>query len=343
MPGFLVSPNYVAGHPTQDDVVVASTVWGFSLAVSFFTASKARRQTWRSWKRTKHISPYIILVWGEWVVSTVFGIVSWLFLYNIIEPSFQFFFFLVTLWVFQVQCIMQILINRIGLITRDQKKINRIKWGVAGALFLVNVSVYVIWIPARLQISPTWIHINDVWDRLEKVLFAIIDFSLSAYFAYLVRSKLIANGLVKYNRLFRYNVAMILFSLSLDVILIVVLPLGNGLVYLAFHPLVYLLKLYIELNLTDLLAKIVSVAEGQSSHSDGTKKRSGKTSNGYGVDNLGTKMVTLITANREPPEAGESSRGVIQKTVETEIRYTKDESDSASRTSSTKELYNNPF
>ncbi|KAI0423733.1 hypothetical protein F5Y09DRAFT_336349 [Xylaria sp. FL1042] len=341
MTGFLVPPYYVAQQATESDLVVASIVWGFSLAVSFFTASKARKQTWRSWKRTKQFSTYIILVWAELIVSTAFGIIAWLFLYNVIEPSFQYFFFIITLWVFQIQCIMQILINRIGLITRDQRKINRIKWGVAGILFLINISVYVIWIPARLQISPTWIHINDIWDRLEKVIFAIIDFSLSAYFAYLVRSKLIANGLVKYNRLFRYNVAMILFSLSLDIILIVVLPLGNGLVYLSFHPLVYLLKLYIELNLTDLLAKIVGVPEGQSSYSDGSKKKTGKTSNGYGAEN-GTKMVTLITANRGPVEAGDNSKGVIQKTVETEIRYTKDESDSASRTSSTKQLYN-PF
>lgn len=112
---------------------------------------------------------------------------------------------------------MQILINRIGLVTRDQRKINKLRWGVAGVLLLLNISVYVIWIPARLQISSTFIHINDVWDRIEKALFAVIDLGLSSYFAYLVREKLIANGLTKYNRLFRYNIIMIAFSLALDV------------------------------------------------------------------------------------------------------------------------------
>ncbi|KAI0967293.1 hypothetical protein F4678DRAFT_248385 [Xylaria arbuscula] len=340
MPGFLVSPNYVAQRTTQSDIVVASIVWGFSLAVSFFTASKARKQTWRAWRRTHRISGYLVMVWGEWLASTIIGILSWLFLYEIIEPSFQFFFFLITFWTLQVQCIMQILINRIGLITRDQRRINRIKWTVAGILFLVNISVYVIWIPARLQISPAWIRLNDVWDRVEKVIFAIIDLILSGYFAYLVRSKLIDNGLDKYNPLFRYNVGMIFFSLALDIILIVVLPLGNGLVYLSFHPLVYLLKLHIELNLTDLLAKIVRVAEGQSTHSENSKKRTGgKSSHARGTEHAGTKLATLITANRDRSEPAPDLKTGIQKTVVTEIRYTKDESDAASGTGSTKQLY----
>lgn len=87
MPGFLVSPNYVAPHSTRDDIVVASVVWGFSLAVSLFTASKAIKQTWRSYKRTHRFTGYIIMVWGEWISSTIIGILSWLFLYSIIEPS----------------------------------------------------------------------------------------------------------------------------------------------------------------------------------------------------------------------------------------------------------------
>ncbi|KAI0521244.1 hypothetical protein F5B22DRAFT_596289 [Xylaria bambusicola] len=336
MPGFLVSPNYVAPQATVNDLVVASTVWGFSLAVSLFTASKARKQTWRSWRRTGRATPYIIMVWGEWLASTILGIISWLFLYDVIEPSFQFFFSIITIWVFQLQCIMQILVNRIALVTRDQRKMNRLKWSVAGALLLLNISVYVIWIPARLQISPTWIHINDVWDRIEKGLFAVIDLGLSSYFAYQVRAKLIANGLVKYNRLFRYNLVMIIFSLSLDIVLIVVVPLGNGFVYLVFHPLVYLLKLHIELNLTDLLAKIVRVAEGNSTHSEGSKRRTGKS--GTDAQTGGTRMATLITANRDRPESDDLKKG-IHKTVETEIRYTKEDSDAASGTGSTNQLF----
>ncbi|KAI1367924.1 hypothetical protein F5Y08DRAFT_348259 [Xylaria arbuscula] len=336
MTGFLVSPNYVAPKSTQDDIVVASTVWGFSLAVALFTASKAIKQTWRSWRRVSRPTGYIIMVWGEWISSLIIGVISWLFLYGIIGPSFQFFFTVIVFWVFQTQCIMQILVNRIALITRDQRKITKLRWTVAGLLFLLNISVFVIWIPARLQVSSTFIHINDVWDRIEKALFAVIDLSLSSYFAYLVREKLISNGLTKYNRLFRYNILMIAFSLALDIVLIIVVPLGNGLVYLVFHPLVYLLKLHIELNLTDLLAKIVRVAEGHSTHSDNSKGRTGKSGTGAHVG--GTRMATLITVNRDRPELDDNAKG-IQKTVETEIRYTKDESDAASGTGSTNQLF----
>lgn len=84
-------------------------------------------------------------------------------------------------------------------------------------LGLVNISVFCIWIPARLQISQNWIHINNIWDRIEKVIFCLIDAGLNLYFIYLVRSKLIANGLTKYHRLFRFNLFMIACSVALDV------------------------------------------------------------------------------------------------------------------------------
>lgn len=132
-------------------------------------------------------------------------------------PSFEFFFVLLCIWVVQTQCIIQIIINRIALLVRDQKNINRLKWGCAAGLGLVNISVFCIWIPARLQISSNWIHINEIWDRIEKVIFCLIDAGLNLYFIYLVRSKLISNGLTKYHRLFRFNLFMIACSVGLDV------------------------------------------------------------------------------------------------------------------------------
>jgi hypothetical protein len=99
----------------------------------------------------------------------------------------------------------------------DQRKGRHIKWSIAILVGLINISVFIIWIPARLQISRKWVEINAVWDRTEKVIFATIDISLNLYFVYSVRSNLIANGLEKYNRLFRYNLAMIFISVSVDV------------------------------------------------------------------------------------------------------------------------------
>ncbi|KAH7371747.1 hypothetical protein BKA66DRAFT_514079 [Pyrenochaeta sp. MPI-SDFR-AT-0127] len=260
MTGFLVSPTYHVPAPAPDDMYIACIVWGFSIASSIFTAIKAIQQSRVSWKRSRRISPYIVMVWLEWLASVLMGIFCWFFLRGTIEPSFQLFFSLVCLWVVQIQLLMQIIINRISLLSVRRSVATRLKWTVAAVLGVINISVFVIWIPARLQISETFIHINEIWDRVEKVVFALIDGSLNLYFIYMVRTKLIANGLTKYMPLFWFNILMVFTSLSLDVILIGVMSLRNGFVYVQFHPLVYLIKLHIEMNNADLIIKIVKVS-----------------------------------------------------------------------------------
>lgn len=110
---------------------------------------------------------------------------------------------------------MQIIINRVALLRRSEN--TNIKWSVAIIIGLINISVFCIWIPARLQVSKTFIDINEIWDRIEKGIFCLIDCSLNYYFVRLIRTKLIANGLTKYTSLFRFNLFMIALSMSLDV------------------------------------------------------------------------------------------------------------------------------
>lgn len=237
MPGALIPEWFVDQLPGRVEMNVASIIWGVSIAAGMFTASKGAKQALNVYKRKSRVNTYIIMIAAEWLSSSLIGILSWCYLWGIIDsgcvppacsplsvpptdpspPSFEFFFVLLCLWVVQTQCIIQIIINRIALLVRDQKNINRLKWGCALGLGLVNISVFCIWIPARLQISPTWIHINNIWDRIEKVIFCIIDAGLNLYFIYLVRSKLISNGLTKYHRLFRFNLFMIACSVGLDV------------------------------------------------------------------------------------------------------------------------------
>ncbi|KAK8134592.1 hypothetical protein PG984_006604 [Apiospora sp. TS-2023a] len=316
MGGFLVPDTYVVHQPSNTDMNVASIIWGISLAAGLFTASKARKQTWGVYKRTGGINAYIIMVWMSWLGSCTIGVMSWLYLWGTIETStsphlsFWLFFFLLVAWVFQVQCIIQIIINRISLLMRERRIVNRMQWGCAIGLGVINVSVFCIWIPARLQISPAFVHINEIWDRVEKCIFCLMDVALNVYFVYLVRSRLISNGLTKYNRLFKFNLFMIVVSMSLDVILIGVMSLGQGFIYVQFHPLVYILKLHIELNMADLIGKIVkSENNGSSYPSTGGNKRSGGNSKGGMMG--------------------------IQKT--TEVHHEVDE-DAESRTSSTTEL-----
>lgn len=93
----------------------------------------------------------------------------------------------------------------------------RLKWAVFIIILLINISVFCIWIPAKLQISKTFVHVNEIWDRIEKGLFLLVDLGLNLTFIYLVRSRLVSRGLTKYNVLFKFNLWMIFFSMSLDV------------------------------------------------------------------------------------------------------------------------------
>lgn len=112
---------------------------------------------------------------------------------------------------------MQIIINRIALLAVSRTVIRRLKWGMFVFLALINISVFCIWIPSRLQISDRWRHINMIWDRIEKCLFALCDLGLNLYFVYLVRSSLVNYGLTKYVVLYRFNLAIIFISIGMDV------------------------------------------------------------------------------------------------------------------------------
>ncbi|KAI1419155.1 hypothetical protein F5Y12DRAFT_779474 [Xylaria sp. FL1777] len=342
MAGFLIPPWFQQLEPNKAEMNIASIFWGVSITVALFSAAKGGRQSWKAWKRTQGINTYIALLWTEWTASVIMGAITWFFLWGTIPPSFHFFFAIVTLWSFQLHCIIQIIINRISLLMRNKKKVLWMKWGFAGLLVCINISVYTIWIPARLQISERYHRINEVWDRVEKGIFLLMDAGLNIYFVYLVRSRLIANGLLKYNRLYRFNIVMIVCSTALDGILIGVMSLQDGFIYLQFHPFVYLFKLHIELNLTELLAKIVKLDEG-SSGPTGSKEGTGRKLDATGTNagSAGIRMATLISAKHEFTELHDNDlpKAGIQKTVETKIEYTKQDDDRDSQSSSTRKLH----
>jgi hypothetical protein len=166
----------------------------------------------------------------------------------------------VVIWTIQMQCISGIMVNRISLLLINRTTARRLAWAVTIMIAFINISVFVIWIPAHLQINDTWIRINNVWDRVEKGLFACVDLGLNVYFVRLIYTKLIANGLTKYMPLFKFNLAMAVFSLSLDVVLIGSMSIGNGFIYVQFQALVYLIKLHIEMMMADLLRKVVQAS-----------------------------------------------------------------------------------
>ncbi|RSL44844.1 hypothetical protein CEP54_014524 [Fusarium duplospermum] len=121
----------------------------------------------------------------------------------------------------------------------------KLKWVCFLILLAVNISVFCIWVPARLQISEKYIHLNEIWDRCEKVIFAIMDAALNFYFIYVVKQRLVANGLQN---------------------------------YIQFHPLVYLLKLHIEMNMADLIGKVVRASNTNQDHDYSSRSRTNGTS-----------------------------------------------------------------
>ncbi|KAM0240254.1 hypothetical protein ACHAPO_002150 [Fusarium lateritium] len=255
--GFLVPDHYVDDLPNDIDMNIASIAWGLSLGITVFNVAKAVRQTQASWQRRKKITSYVALLWAEIISSFLLGIMCWFYLRGTIEPSMQFFFFIIVWWSTQVQCLIQIIINRVSLLMVVRSNGTKLKWLCFLILLAINISVFCIWVPARLQISERYIHLNEVWDRCEKVIFAIMDAILNFYFIYIVKQRLVANGLQKYTRLYQMNMFLCGISIALDILLICMMSLPNGFVYIQFHPLVYLLKLHIEMNMADLIGKVV--------------------------------------------------------------------------------------
>ncbi|PVH96454.1 hypothetical protein DM02DRAFT_508588, partial [Periconia macrospinosa] len=255
----LLSSHYAPQEVTQDDLALASLAWGFTIGFGWLT-------TWTAMKQTRQIyirrglrvfcNAYVWMIWLEILVCLIFSIICWLHLKGIIPPSFAFYFCILTTWALQVQFLLQIIINRCSILLTDKQHAYRLKVGVAILITAVNISVYNIWIPARLQISEKYIWINDWWDRCEKVIYLIVDGALNFYFIRIVQQNLVKHRLAKYKSLVRFNMFIVGFSLSMDVLIISMMSLNNTFVYMQFHPFAYIVKLKIEMSMADLIGKI---------------------------------------------------------------------------------------
>ncbi|KAF4470625.1 hypothetical protein FALBO_2470 [Fusarium albosuccineum] len=322
--GFLVPEHFKDDLPGEDDMNVASIIWGLSLGVVVFNCAKAFRQTKSAIQRRKRLTAYVTLVWLEIISSFILGVMVWLYLRAIIPPSFQFYFFIIVFWSTQVQCLIQIIINRVSLLMVIRSNGTRLKWVCFIILLAVNISVFCIWVPARLQINDSWVHINEIWDRCEKVIFAIMDAALNFYFIWVVKKRLISNGLQKYNRLYQMNLFLVAISIALDILLIAMMSLPNGFVYVQFHPLVYLLKLHIEMNMADLIGKVVRASNNQDSHDYSSRSRpTGKTgTRTHGPGRFGATLTrTHIELGEEDEMELKERENIegIKKTVVTEV------------------------
>ncbi|KAI0480050.1 hypothetical protein GGR56DRAFT_251471 [Xylariaceae sp. FL0804] len=340
--GFLVPSWYVRHPPDWLDSNLASIFFGFALAAACFGAAVAVRQTTRMWKRRRRVNGYVVMIWVEIAASTAIAFIIWFGLQGHIQPSFQYFFAIIFLWSIQVQMLLQIIINRIALLMVIPGRARKLKLVVFLILLAINISVCCIWIPARLQISDTFIHLNEIWDRVEKGVFLLVDAGLNLYFIYLVRSQLIAYGLTKYNRLYYANLVMIVISMSQDVIIIALMSLQNSLVYAQYHPVAYLIKLMIEMNMADLIVMLIGERGTQAANPAHQRRRKTKTRRGssWGLGNILQGHPGNHADDGQPPELDITDQSNIRLEIQDIIDNHHRDSRSRPRTESDNTLIN---
>ncbi|KAI0129896.1 hypothetical protein BJ170DRAFT_291591 [Xylariales sp. AK1849] len=242
---------------TKTDFQVASLAAGFTLGFGFLTVWEAAKQT----KRNKNPlrSTYIYMLWGEIAANIVIAIIAWLFLDGVLGPTVPVLFFILFLWVFEVQLLMQIIINRIAVISESRRTIAWMKWGTVGVITLIEILVFCIWIPAHTNppVSEIFVHINLYWDRISKVLILLVDAGLNWYFLRVVQKRLLEHyGLVKYKPLVSFNTKLMVVSILMDAMLIGLMSLPNQVVYVQFHPVAYMVKLNIEMSMASLITRL---------------------------------------------------------------------------------------
>ncbi|KAN0089469.1 hypothetical protein V8E51_019729 [Hyaloscypha variabilis] len=239
------------------DFKLASTAAGFTLGFGVLCVWNAIQQTRAV--RSPLRSVYIFMVWGEIVANLAIGILGWLFLDGVFSSSVPLLFSLLFCWVFEVQLLMQIIINRITVVVDDHQLIFKLKWGTALVITIVNIAVFIIWIPAHLVPPPIplFVEINKYWDRTSKVIILIVDAGLNYFFLHTVKKRLVNyHGLTKYAPLVSFNAKLMVLSVSMDLMLICLMSLKNQVVYIQFHPVAYMVKLNIEMSMASLITKI---------------------------------------------------------------------------------------
>ncbi|KAK7991599.1 hypothetical protein PG996_013388, partial [Apiospora saccharicola] len=242
---------------TKTDFQVASLAAGFSLGFGFLTAWEAIKQTRRNKNPAR--SAYIYMVWAEIAVNIVIAVLGWLFLDGVLKPTVPVLFFILFCWVFEIQLLMQIIINRIAVIAESQATVRKIKYGTVIIITLINASVFIIWIPSHLEVPPSewFVIVNKYYDPVSKVLILIVDAALNWYFVRSVKERLVnQHGLVKYQPLVGFNTKLLIVSILMDAFLIGLMFLPNPVVYIQFHPVTYLTKLNIEMSVANLIARL---------------------------------------------------------------------------------------
>ncbi|KAF4448066.1 hypothetical protein F53441_8458 [Fusarium austroafricanum] len=242
---------------SKTDLKVASIAMSFTLGFGLLTVWEAWKQTRRN--RNPLRSSYIYMLWGEIVANLGIAIIGWLFLDGTIGPTYPVLFFILFFWVFEVQLLMQIIVNRISIIAEHKSEIFRLKWGTAGIITAIEIAVFCIWIPSHTvpPLHHVFVDINEIWDKVSKVLILLVDAYLNWYFLRTVQKRLVdQHNLTKYQPLVSFNAKLMVVSILMDCMLVGRTFTPNQIVYIQFHPVAYMVKLNIEMSMANLITRL---------------------------------------------------------------------------------------
>ncbi|KAK8035796.1 hypothetical protein PG991_001869, partial [Apiospora marii] len=322
-----------------DDHILAALFAGFSIGFGWFTVWEAIQQTRRI--RNPLRSTYIYMVWGEIVSNIPIGVLGWLLLDGVLPPSLPVLFMVLFFWVFETQLQPQIIINRIGIIAESQKTVTWVKWCTVAFVSLINISVFVIWIPSRMFASIVFQYHNTDFYFADVQPPPSDKNLLGCWFVHVVKQRLVKqHRLVKYKPLIGFTNWMMLISILMDVspplflsylitprnpvyaslltrpiqiCLVVLLSLPNEMVYIQFHPCAYLVKLHIEMTMANLITRL---ARGQPANDFEDEDRYGLSSQSQRARNTyhnylngpqlssGAKDIEMVVGPASKPSTG---------------------------------------
>ncbi|KAK0454628.1 hypothetical protein EV421DRAFT_430151 [Armillaria borealis] len=250
--GFKTETEFEPLKVTRGDLILGSIVFGFFFGFAINVAWSAIRET----RRARRFSAYIFMIWLEIAADLGFAITAWGYLSGHFPPGIGVFLMVIICWICQVQCLMLIIVNRLCILYSEPRQRLILKATVAGIVGCISIATGCIWIPAQLQISHRYIWLNHWWDRVEKSIYLLLDLSLNILFIRMVKTRLVKHGLKKYDKVMRFNEYIIIVSIGMDVLLLGTTFLRNTFVYCQFHPVVYIVKLQIEMTMSRLLIKV---------------------------------------------------------------------------------------
>ncbi|KAK0212510.1 hypothetical protein DFS33DRAFT_1482386 [Desarmillaria ectypa] len=304
--GFKTEHPFRELEVTRGDIILGSVVFGFFFGFAINVTWSAIRET----RRARRFSAYIFMIWLEISADLGFAVTSWGYLSKHFPPGIGVFLMVIICWICQVQCLMLIIVNRLCILYSEPRQRLLLKGMVAGLVGCVSIATGCIWIPAQLQISERYIWLNHWWDRVEKTIYLLLDLSLNILFIRMVKTRLVQHGLKKYDKVMRFNEYIIIVSIGMDALLLGVTFLRNPFVYCQFHPVVYIVKLQIEMTMSRLLIKVarstgINVYNEEKGGITSDSLSGNKTTNHGGV---AVQIQTQVFTHAEGPDEYELDR-----------------------------------